>query len=276
MVFRNEERFIQEAIASALSQTVQDFELILVDDGSTDSTKARLESFQDSRIRYFKNPGTGLGAARQFALKHSRGSWVAIFDADDISLPDRLELSLEFAKKGNVLVSGQMEEISEEGVTLGQYEFFSTDEKHIRARLGAGYSLCHGASLYRAQVAREVGGYSDSPRLIGEDEDLFIRLAAIGPIGNLKKTLIKRRIHRGSVCTEFQKKQWVPLSFLFRQSKLREAAYFARLGKAALKGGESWKGAQFYLKSLASCPLKMNGWLGLSKTMLSAFSRLFL
>lgn len=269
MVFKNAEAFIDAALNSVFSQTFQDFEVILVDDNSTDNTKAKLALFHDPRMRYFKNLGSGLGAARQLALLNSFGEWVAVFDADDISLPNRLELSLGLARKGNVVVSGQMDEISEDGLSLGKHRFFPTNENKIRACLGTGYSLCHGASLYEAHSAREVGGYSSGFQQIGEDEDLFIRLASKGQIANLDVALIQRRIHRQSVCTNFQKTHWVLPISLFTDSQLIDSAYFARLGKAALRGGRPKDAAKFYWESLAACPLKMNAWFGFLKSLVA-------
>ena len=88
----NAEKYINEAIDSILAQTFTDFEFIIIDDGSTDSTCAIVESYSDSRIRFFKNEhNLGVAATLNRGLDLARGEYIARMDADDISLPTRFE-----------------------------------------------------------------------------------------------------------------------------------------------------------------------------------------
>jgi glycosyltransferase involved in cell wall biosynthesis len=87
--------FLPEAVESALSQTFKNFELIIVNDGSTDNSQHFLSNIKDPRVKVFETPHLGLIAARNLALKKSMGLWTAIWDADDISLPNRLQLCWE-------------------------------------------------------------------------------------------------------------------------------------------------------------------------------------
>lgn len=262
MVVRNGEKFIAQAIESALKQTVSDFELVIVDDGSTDATQSEVFKFADPRIRVFVNPCPGLSRARQLALRESRGKWTAIFDADDIACPNRLERALAAVQPGVVLVGGQIEEVSEEAEPISSKVIYPTEEIQIRRRIGRGYSICHGTSLFDTAVARAVGGYQDENKSFGEDEDLFVRLASRGSVRNLAQVLIQRRIHRYSVCTRFQNSQWVLAEKFFSKEQLEEAAYWARLGKAALRGQNSKLAKSYFGKSLKWCPLKINAWWG--------------
>ncbi len=262
MVVRNGEKFISEAIESALKQTISDFELVIVDDGSTDNTQSEIHKFDDPRIRVFANPCPGLSRARQLALMESQGKWTAIFDADDIARPNRLEHALAAVQSGVVLVGGQIEEISEEAEPISSTGAYPTEEVQIRKRIGRGYSICHGTSLFDTVLARAVGGYQGKKKSFGEDEDLFVRLASCGSVSNLAQVLIQRRIHRNSVCTTFQKKEWVLGESFFSKKQLEEAAYWARLGKAALRGKNSKLAKSCFKKSLKWCPLKINAWWG--------------
>ena len=96
IIFLNEERFLAQAIASVLQQSLADWELLLVDDGSTDESTAIARGFAQrdpSRIRYFEHAGhanRGMSAARNLGLDHARGSYIAFLDADDIWLPEKL------------------------------------------------------------------------------------------------------------------------------------------------------------------------------------------
>ena len=88
-------RFLGEAIQSVLDQTFTDFELIVVDDGSTDDTREVVGSFNDSRIRYIYQENRGLPAARNTGIKASRGEYIAFLDSDDIWLTQNLELKVK-------------------------------------------------------------------------------------------------------------------------------------------------------------------------------------
>ena len=88
-------RFLGEAIQSVLDQTFQDFELIVVDDGSTDNTKEVIGSFTDRRIKYIYQQNRGVSTALNVGISASRGEYIALLDADDIWLPHNLEKGVE-------------------------------------------------------------------------------------------------------------------------------------------------------------------------------------
>src|SRR5690625_6791695 len=92
----NEERYIAESIQSILNQTFQDFELIIVDDGSTDKTFEIASSFNDPRVKLYKQQNSGPAAARNKALSLAKGKYIALQDADDRSKPERLEKQYDF------------------------------------------------------------------------------------------------------------------------------------------------------------------------------------
>ncbi|UJF31540.1 glycosyltransferase family 2 protein [Paenibacillus hexagrammi] len=101
----NGEAYIQEAIDSILGQTYTDLEYIIVNDGSTDKTREILDRIQDPRVKVIHLP-ENQGAARcmNLAASHATGEWIAVQDADDISLPRRLELQVEHIRKNPKLV----------------------------------------------------------------------------------------------------------------------------------------------------------------------------
>jgi len=96
----NAERYVGESIKSVLEQTYQNFELIIVDDGSKDRTAEIVETFNDSRIKLIRHPyNMGVAEARNTALKVAKGKWIAPIDADDKWLPERLEKLIEILKE---------------------------------------------------------------------------------------------------------------------------------------------------------------------------------
>ena len=93
----NEERYIQESLDSVLSQTLDNFELIIIDDCSTDKTAEMIEGYHDSRIRLYRNKeNQGLTKNLNNALRYCRGDYIARMDGDDICLPQRLEKQVQY------------------------------------------------------------------------------------------------------------------------------------------------------------------------------------
>lgn len=120
----NTENFIAESIQSVLAQTYTNWELIIIDDCSTDNTDSVVESFlEDKRIKYRHNK-KNLGAAltRNYGLREARGEWVAFLDSDDLWMPEKLEKQIKFMKAhGYGLSYTEYEKIDEESKTLGIY-----------------------------------------------------------------------------------------------------------------------------------------------------------
>lgn len=252
----NCEPYLKDAVTSALQQTIQDFEFIIADDGSNDESLVYFRTLDDPRIRLFLNHHQGLEKTRQEVLGESRGKWTAVFDADDISKIDRLEILLGLAEKTQaVIAGGQIEEIDEKGTFLSRPTLYSTDERIIRRRLGKKYSICHGASIFLTEVAQQVGGYLIQSKGVGEDEDLFLRMSEKGRVVNSDKVVLQRRIRRDSVCNQFQSQ------LLSRIPPGKEAAldsiYCARLGKSYLRGENYLLAQEAFYQSLKShwlCP----------------------
>src|SRR5688572_19309459 len=92
-------RFVREAIESVQRQTVQDFEIIVIDDGSTDDTQEVLRGIADPRLRIYRTENRGLSAARTEGLRHTRGEFIAFLDSDDRWRPEKLELQLAMMER---------------------------------------------------------------------------------------------------------------------------------------------------------------------------------
>ena len=118
----NTAAYISASIKSVLAQTYSNWELIIVDDCSTDNTDEIVAEFLvDKRIRYFKNTqNSGAALTRNRALREAKGEWIAFLDSDDIWLPEKLEKQIEFMKKNNYVFSyHDFEKIDEAGKSLG-------------------------------------------------------------------------------------------------------------------------------------------------------------
>ena len=119
----NTGKYIKKSIESVLAQTYRDWELLIVDDGSTDDTDAIISSFDDPRIRYFKNEtNSGAAICRNLALREAKGRWIAFLDSDDIWLPEKLEKQIAFMKKNDYDFSYTgYYEINEESLPTGTH-----------------------------------------------------------------------------------------------------------------------------------------------------------
>lgn len=117
----NTGKFIAESINSVLSQTYNNLELIIVDDCSTDNTDEVVKSFDDKRIRYFKNEkNSGAAVSRNRALREAKGKWIAFLDSDDLWIEDKLEKQIKFMSENNYHFSyTNYEEIDESGNKTG-------------------------------------------------------------------------------------------------------------------------------------------------------------
>ncbi|MEA2735824.1 MAG: hypothetical protein QOE14_2275, partial [Humisphaera sp.] len=142
----NAARYLAEAVESILAQTFRDFEFVIVDDGSTDRSPAMLDEYakRDSRIRIIRRPNTGIVGALNDAIAESKAALIARMDADDVSLPDRLEKQVAYLRDHAecVALGSRVVGIDPYGCVLFQSEHKLTHEE-IDAELlnGVGWSI---------------------------------------------------------------------------------------------------------------------------------------
>jgi glycosyltransferase involved in cell wall biosynthesis len=176
---------VGDAIASVLSQTAADFELIVVDDGSTDDTGTEIERFTDDpRVRHIRQPNAGLAATRNRALENARGSYASFLDADDLLLPHYLEVMGEtldaapqagFADCDLWILDDETGEVSTS--PLGAFELPADPHELMRVLLRR--NLVRTASTVRMDVLRRVGYFNTALRAC-EDLELWLRILAHG------------------------------------------------------------------------------------------------
>lgn len=203
MPVHNAERYIIEAVQSVLAQTYRKFELIIVDDGSTDGSLAVLRRLaaQDSRIRLSSRANQGVSATRNECLTLSRGEFVAVLDSDDIALPDRLDRQLKFLSDHPeyLAVGSRALVIDPDGDPLCEWFTECSHEAIDAKNIGAGVSaICHSSVMMRRADVLAVGGYR-TETVPAEDLDLWLRLAERGRLANLPEILAKYRVHTGGI-----------------------------------------------------------------------------
>jgi glycosyltransferase involved in cell wall biosynthesis len=175
----NQSRYLGEAIQSVLAQTYGDFEVIVVDDGSTDDTRSVAAGFTDARVRYVYQENRGLSAARNTGIRHARGPLLTFLDSDDLFLPEKLAL-LVAALDANPqvgLVAGQAVLIDEHSRLVG--EVFDRGLPEDRSELLLGNPLHVGSVLLRREWQERVGFFDETLRSY-EDWDMWLRLVRAG------------------------------------------------------------------------------------------------
>lgn len=203
MVVKNCAEYLSQAIDSVIEQTMQDFEFIVIDDASSDSTLSMLQSAaqRDDRIKLVAHTSKGLTAGLNVALRAASAEYIARMDGDDVCLPARFEKQLYYLQSHPECVA-----IGSEVMLIDSYGRSIAPRTHpashdvIRQRLvvGDGAAMTHPAIMMRAASVHQVGGY-DERFETAQDLDLFIKLGEVGQLHNLAETLLLWRQHRASV-----------------------------------------------------------------------------
>lgn len=194
----NAEKYISMAIESILNQTFHDFEFIIINDGSTDSSADIIRSFHDPRIIIIHNPANaGIVVSLNHGLAISRGDYIARMDADDISMPLRLKKQVDFLNQNTSIgvVGGAIRIINQDGKP-SRLGILPRDDSLIRWTLCFTNPMIHGTIMMRKEIVMRIGGY---PASATEDYDLWEQLSCITKFSNLPDVLLYLRRHADSM-----------------------------------------------------------------------------
>lgn len=191
----NCEQFIYEAVNSVLLQTYEDFELLIIDDCSTDNTLKIVEKFKDSRILIIqKEKNTGYTDSLNYGVTIANGEYIARMDGDDICLPERFEKQVTFLdNNSNIALCGTAIKI------IGEDRIIRHPLKHedIAIKLCFGNSFCHPSVMGKKEVFLE--NRYDKNFEPAEDYDLWTRLAFKEELANLDEVLLFYRVHKNQI-----------------------------------------------------------------------------
>lgn len=234
----NGEKYLSAAVESILVQSFSDFEFIIINDGSNDGSEALLERFaaRDKRIRLITRENQGLVASLNEGIALARAPLIARMDADDISHVDRFALQVAFLRDNPqvVCVGGALEMIDEKSRYLTRLYIPEADHDIQRLHLEGHTAICHPAAMIRRQTLIDVGAY-DPNFYPAEDLDLWLRLGEVGQLANLRDTVLRYRLHSGSISeTNFEKQ---------RAAQLRacKSAWRRRGINGRFLAAESWR-----------------------------------
>jgi len=278
----NTEDYLPYALESVLAQTFEDFEFIILDDGSSDSSVHMVQQFAegDDRIRFFPLEHRGYVSLLRRGLNHCRGEFVARMDSDDISMPERFEKQLAYlrANPDCVAVGTRVVLIDPYGSRVEKPTHKTTHEE-IEAELlaGVGWALVHPSVMMRREQLMQVGGYRED-LMVSEDLDLFLRLAEVGKLANLPDVLLQYRQHLGSVnYTKYEQQKAVkrqivadayrrrhlpmPQNWAFRERKLLpHPEQYRRWGWAALRSGNLGVARRHAISAIRQAPMSLDTW----------------
>ena len=211
----NSELYLADSIGSILGQTYLDWELICVDDGSTDSSLEILRRYESMvpRVRVITRPNTGATRARNDGIAVARGRYIAAMDSDDIALSERLRRQVDYMESHPAcvglgaavrVVGPDLSPIKDESPALDH------DTIDLQSLTRSGFGIRHPNAMFRADAIRTIGGYRNEC-FACEDVDLYLRLAEIGRLANLPDILSLYRQRLGSICRtqhDLQNQYW--------------------------------------------------------------------
>jgi glycosyltransferase involved in cell wall biosynthesis len=254
----NDGKYIHEAISSVLEQSFTDFELLIINDGSTDETEKIIRSFKDPRIILINKENKGIAAALNTGLNIARADYIARFDADDICYPNRLKIQYDFITNyPQYSVIGSAADYIDAD---GQYIFTHHPAGHLNEEIQQlKYSVCpfiHSSVIYKKELIINSGGYNEHAYTY-EDHFLWVNILSNEKACNLSQPLIKVRLNPESVTidekwhsrkfrsikystlksrsiTEAEGQELYQVSEKHSSIKIKKGAYYALCGKKFL------------------------------------------
>lgn len=201
----NRARMIKRAVESVLAQSYKNFEIIVVDDGSTDGTKEALSEYiNKGEIKYILQNNAGPGVARNNGIQKARGELVAFLDSDDEWMPDKLEKQVKvFQQKGDdIIVFSNMEYINERGEKIGElFQKTRPSDGMILKQLLSDNFISTSSVVAPRSIILKAGGFAKNNKLfsIGEEHILWLKLASSTEFCYIQEPLVRYHIHSGQI-----------------------------------------------------------------------------
>ena len=282
----NAGKYIGEAISSVLEQSFTDFELLIVNDGSTDDTEKIIRSFNDPRIVLISQENKGVSAALNLGLAHARAPYIARFDADDVCLQNRLKVQYEFitAYPEYTIIGSAVDYIDADG----HFIFTHHPEGHLNEEIQQlKYTICpfiHSSVFYKKEAVVNNGGYNEHAYTY-EDHFLWVNILKNEKACNLSQPLIKVRLNPESITIDekwrTRKFRAIKYSTLKNKNiteaegnelhqiggkqyspKIKQGAYYALCGKKFLLNNyQPEKARMNMVRAISLHPLRLDNYL---------------
>jgi len=274
----NGEKYLKETIDSVLKQTYQDFEIIIVDDASTDSSPEIIRSFikkYPDKIKLFwhkKNKGCP-AATKNTGIKHAKGDFIAFLDQDDVWLPRKLEKQINILKSNDRLIANftngyifddpKNKAIAKRWAYITPFPDFYVVRKRL---LKENFILSSSSALVRAKILKKAGGFDEKMKL-ADDYDLWFRLTFYGKFSFIQEPLFNWRFHTESLSFN-EEKHINDLIYFFKKilsndklakeeknlAKIKKSLYIVRLANFYLDRGKIKQAKEIYSAVAPSVP----------------------
>jgi glycosyltransferase involved in cell wall biosynthesis len=222
----NGQRYLEDAINSVLSQTFKDYELLIIDDGSTDSSIKIIQSIKDSRIRLLKNrKNQGIVYTRNVGLKEAKREYLAWMDCDELIEPNRFEIQINYLRNNlEIGICGTALKRFGEGKPRVSREYVDSDM--IKAALFFRPAIRPATAFYRMKMVREAKLTYDTRLAVAEDYDFYFEASFHFPIKNLDQVLYHYRASESSIMKIYSERQ----QLLFDFHKIIYSKAFKKMG----------------------------------------------
>jgi glycosyltransferase involved in cell wall biosynthesis len=196
----NVAKYIGKAINSVLAQSFTDFELLIINDGSTDDTEKIIHSFNDIRIRLINQPNRGVAAALNMGLLNAHAPLIARFDADDICIPERLRVQHDFMLMNPqyIIVGSDADYVDMHGDYVFTCSMPAHTNEEIQELTASKCPFIHSAVLFRKDAILQAGGYDENACAF-EDHMLWAKCIRLGNTCNLPVVLLQVRLNPESI-----------------------------------------------------------------------------
>jgi glycosyltransferase involved in cell wall biosynthesis len=282
----NAGKYICEAITSVLEQSFTDFELLIINDGSTDDTEKMIRSFNDPRIVIINQENNGIASALNMGLNIARANYIARFDADDICYPDRLKIQYDFITTypQYSVIGSAADYVDADGHFIFTHHPVAHLDEEIQQLK---YSVCpfiHSSVIYKKELILNIGGYNEHAYTY-EDHFLWVNILTHAKACNLSQSLIKVRLNPESVTidekwhsrkfrsikystlknrsiTEAEGQELYQVSEKRSSLKIKEGAYYALCGKKFLLNNyQPEKARTNMVKAISLHPFRLDNYL---------------
>ena len=261
----NRANFLEKAIKSVLAQTYADFELLILDNSSTDNTEEVILSFQDSRIRHIKHQPILISEARNLGVREARGEFVAFLDDDDEWLEEKLKLQIKVFENNSAdtgLVYGGFIWVDSNSREVGRHR--SVLEGMILGKLLVQKDFFTGSAsnpMIRKSVFDTIGHYNEKVAT-GEDWELYLRLAERYPINFTPEIVVKINQHAGprlgdklKSAAELELMVMDRYQEIFEKNRKLKSFYLQKIGGKFYRTGEVSRGRAYILQAIKIYPL---------------------
>lgn len=201
MAVKDGEKYIHDSINSILTQEFDNFEFLIINDGSTDGTLEILNQYKDLRIKIFSQENQGLSRSLNLGLRHASGKYIARQDHDDISLPERLKIQVDYLDSNlSCGLVGSHAQIWEGDVFKGRMHQHPTDPDILKFELLFNNPFVHSSWMFRRSLVDEIGFYTEDPRREPpEDYEYVSRISQSYDVANIPKALVIYREVKSSI-----------------------------------------------------------------------------